>query len=132
MQPRDLELVANRRAAALDKARLCRRAAHVKGQQVGAIHQRAEVRRGECAGSRAGFHEPDRKAAGGHGGSRRTAGEHDEELASVPDLGQIGLQPLQIPIDNVQHVRVGNRGGRSLILAQISDYLVRERDSKSG
>ena len=43
-------------------------------------------------------------------------------------LGQVGLKASEVSIDDVQDVRVGNRGGRPLVLAQVADHLVRERN----
>ena len=48
----------------------------------------------------------------------------------MPNLRQVGLKPLEIAIDDVHDVCVGNCRGCTLVLAQISDYLVRQRDTQ--
>ena len=48
----------------------------------------------------------------------------------MANLRQVGLKSLEIAIDEVHDIRVGNCRGRALVLAQISDYLVRQCDTQ--
>ena len=86
------------------------------------------MRRGQRPGSRAGLHEAYREAAGCLRGGGRAAGKHHEKLTVVADLGQVGFKASEVVIDDVQDVGVGNGRGGALVLAQIPDHLVRERD----
>ena len=104
------------RAEIVDQADLGRGAPHVERQHLRQFALAGDGGREDRPAGRAGFHQADRKPAGGCDGGEATAGQHHEDGSRQSDGPQIGFEHSQITRHHRLHIGVGGGGGKPLPL----------------
>ena len=116
-----------RRLAVADQARLGGGAAHVEGDDVGEAERRADLRRGDDAADRAGFHHRHRPLGRDLRRHHAAVRAHDREVAAKADAAEARLQALHIAADLRPDIGVHHRRRHALELAVLAQDLVRQR-----
>jgi len=124
----DFETLHHRRDAALDEAGFRGRAAHVEAEHLGAVEQAAVVLRGDHRRGRARFDDAHRELCRSLGRGDAPRGEHDEQPAAEAQPGQALAHAPQVGLGERLHVGVGHRGAGALVLPDLRQHLVGDRE----
>ena len=128
------DIVARRhgRLALAHQAGLRRCAAHVERDDVAKAERAADLRRGDDAADRAGFHHRHRALGRDLRRHHAAVRAHDREITGKADLAEALREARHVAADLRPDVGVDHRGRHPLELAVLAQDLVRQRQVRVG